>query len=123
MIARASAYTGEEISAHVAFAYARLGESDLALQFAGDAVRRGYPLSAIKREPLFKDLVGDTRFARWSSWRARRESMIVRSSRIVVVFEGRRMNQRVRFFAMALLAASVAIAWSGCWRRSTPRFT
>jgi tetratricopeptide (TPR) repeat protein len=62
LIERASAYSGGEISAEIAYASARLGHDDQALRFAGDAVRRGFPLSVIRREPLFMDLVKDERF-------------------------------------------------------------
>lgn len=62
MISRASAYTSPIISIEIASAYAKLGNQDLAFQFAGDAIDRGYPVSTIQNEPLFRDLVRDPRF-------------------------------------------------------------
>jgi hypothetical protein len=44
------------------FAWEKLGETELALHYIGNAVRNDYPLSALKAEPMLKDLVNDTRF-------------------------------------------------------------
>ena len=62
MIAQAARFEDEEVYYRIACAYENMGEREKALDYVGRAVQGKYPLQAIEKEPLFKDLMRDSRF-------------------------------------------------------------
>ncbi len=62
MIDLASGYSDKDAFFRIACAYEVLGRREKALQFAGNALRSGWPASLMEREPVLRGMTGDPRF-------------------------------------------------------------